>query len=238
MSEAPRTFLDQVVSRLSEKDHRALTWEGTFEEYTALVEERPQIARNAWQRLLDMIESHGSVRSDKTGVRRWRIFDDPFSDGSDAVYGLDEPLARLVQTIRAGARGLGPERRVILLHGPVGSSKSTIARMLKRGLEEYSRTEEGALYTFSWVIDGEVIPSPMNQEPLLLIPRDARGAIEERLNKGLRRDYRIALEGELDPVGRFYFRALMDRYAGDWRKVVSHVRVRRMVLSEKDRCGI
>ncbi len=238
MSEAPRTFLDQVVGRLSSANHAALTWQGTFEEYLALVEERPQVARNAWQRLLDMIESHGSVRSEKTGVRRWRIFEDPFGDGADAVYGLDEPLARLVQTIRAGARGLGPERRVVLLHGPVGSSKSTIARTLKRGLEEYSRTDEGALYTFSWDVDGEIVPSPMNQDPLLLVPREARASVEERLNKRLRRDYRIQIEGELDPVGRHYFRVLMDRYAGDWKKVVSHVRVRRMILSEKDRCGI
>ena len=41
----------------------------------------------------------------------------------------------------------------LLLHGPVGSSKSTIARLLKKGLEHYSRTEEGALYSFSWLLD-------------------------------------------------------------------------------------
>ena len=41
---------------------------------------------------------------------------------------------------------------MILLHGPVGSSKSTIARLLKRGIEEYSRTPEGALYTYDWVL--------------------------------------------------------------------------------------
>src|SRR5215468_10649787 len=44
----------------------------------------------------------------------------------------------------------GTERRVLLLHGPVGSSKSTIARLLKKGLEEYSRTDEGMVFSFAW----------------------------------------------------------------------------------------
>ncbi len=238
MTEPTRFFLELVEHQISPAHHAALHWQGSFEDYLAIVEERPQVVRNSWQRLLDMIESHGSVRSDKNGVRRWRIFDDPFGEGEDAVYGLDEPLSRLVQTIRAGARGLGPERRVLLLHGPVGSAKSTIARLLKRGLEEYSRTNEGALYTFTWEIDGEVVPSPMNQEPLLLVPREARAAVEERLNRHWRREYRLALQGELDPVGRHFFRVLMERHGGEWRKVLDHVTVRRMVLSEKDRCGI
>jgi serine protein kinase len=238
MNEPHRSLIDLVERQLSSAHHAALSWTGSFQDYLALVEEQPAVARNAWQRLLDMIESHGSARSDKSGVRRWRIFDDPFGDGEDAVYGLDEPLSRLVQTIRAGARGLGPERRVILLHGPVGSSKSTIARLLKRGLEEYSRTDEGALYTFAWEVDGEVVPSPMHQDPLLLVPREARAALEERLNRRLRREYRISIQGELDPVGRHYYRALMERHGGDWRKVVGHVRVQRMLLSEKDRRGI
>ena len=58
---------------------------------------------------------------------------------------------RLVHVLKAAAEGYGPEKRVILLHGPVGSSKSTIARLLKQGVEQYSRTPDGALYTFEWV---------------------------------------------------------------------------------------
>jgi len=219
-----------------------LSWRGDFAEYLSIVERNPSVARNAWQRLLDMIETHGFVRiarkERRAALRRWKIFDDPFSEGSDAVYGLDEPLAQLVQTIRAGARGLGPERRVILLHGPVGSSKSTIVRLLKRGLEAYAKTEAGALYTFDWVIDDEVTPSPMNQDPLLLVPEEARAAIEERLNRGSKREYRLTIQGELDPVSRHFYRILMERHHGDWTKVVEHVRVRRLLLSEKDRVGI
>jgi serine protein kinase len=237
MSDSNSPIFDLVDQKLVPKQFASLHWQGSFSEYLDIVAEKPAVARNAWQRLLDMIESHGSTRSAR-GIRRWKLFDDPLGNGEEAVYGLDEPLAQLVQTVRAGARGLGPERRVILLHGPVGSSKSTIARVLKRGLEQYSRTDEGALYTFTWDVDGELTPSPMNQDPLFLIPHEARASVAERLNKKLRKEYRISIQGELDPVSRWFYTNLMERYDGDWKKVVAHVRVRRMLLSEADRVGI
>jgi serine protein kinase len=218
---------------------KSTTWEGSFSEYLALVELQPALARNAWQRLYDMIESHGSVAPAQRAIaRHWKLFDDPFDRGRDAVFGLDNSLAEFVLTVRAGARGLGPERRVILLHGPVGAAKSTIARLLKRGLEHYSRSDAGAIYTFSWQLDGEVIPSPMHQDPLLLIPESARQALEARLNKTHRGEYRLAIRGELDPVSRFCWGELMRRYDGDWNKLIEHVRVQRFVLSEQDRIGI
>ncbi|MCP3915502.1 MAG: serine protein kinase [bacterium] len=211
-----------------------------FREYLTEVANQPVLARNAWQRMIDMIESHGSEERDcPEGTRpRWRIFDDPFDGGRDAIYGLDEPLAELVSLFRAGARALGPERRIILLHGPVGSAKSTIARLLKKGLERYTRSDEGAIYTFSWMIDGQEITSPMHQDPLLLIPEEGRERIEEQLNKGLRTEYRLRIEGELDPVSRLYYSQLMECYEGDWEQVVEHVKVRRFVFSESDRVGI
>ena len=236
----PQTPLFDVVRESHDRGrYAALHWEGSFQDYLGIVEANPAVARNAWQRLLDMIEHHGWEAPRKLGgARRWKLFDDPFEGGRDAVYGLDEPLETLVQTIRAGARGFGPERRVILLHGPVGSAKSTIARLLKRGLEQYSHEESGAIYTFTWIVDGELTPSPMNQDPLLLVPEETRAAVEERLHRRHRRDYRLAIQGELDPVSRYYHRLLMARYDGDWSRVVEHVRVRRFVLSEKDRVGI
>jgi serine protein kinase len=242
MTQHDSPLLDLVRGQVAPERFAELSWQGTFAEYLAIVERNPAVARNAWQRLLDMIEAHGFLRVERrdhrAALRRWKLFDDPFSEGNDAVYGLDEPLAQLVQTIRAGARGLGPERRVLLLHGPVGSSKSTIVRLLKRGLEAYAKTEAGALYTFDWTIDGEVTPSPMNQDPLLLVPEDARASVDERLNRGSKREYRLSIQGELDPVSRHFFRILMERHHGDWTKVVEHVRVRRLLLSEKDRVGI
>ncbi len=239
MNPLPSSLFEIVQRRLDPERFASQHWEGSFHDYLAIVEQSPLVARNAWQRLIDMIESHGSEAPARRGAaRRWKLFDDPFTRGRDAVFGLEEPLNHLVHILRAGAQRLGPEKRVILLHGPVGSAKSTIVRLLKRGLEEYSTALEGALYTFSWEIDGASTPSPMNQEPLLLVPRTARAAIEERLNARHDRPYRIEIEGELDPVSRFHFRSLIARYEGDWPKLLEHVRVRRFVLSEKDRVGI
>ena len=215
----------------------ALNWEGSFEAYLDLVEANPLICRNAFQRMLDMIELHG-FEEDESGHRAWKLFADPLGGGRDAVYGLNEPLSELVKTLRSGAHGFGAERRVILLHGPVGSSKSTIARLLKRGLEDYSRRDEGALFTFTWSVDGEVIDSPMNQDPILLVPAESRAQIVERMNANSKRDYRLEIEGELDPVSRHFYKTLMERYDGDWSQVISHVRVRRFVLDEQERSGI
>jgi serine protein kinase len=103
-----------------------------------------------------------------------------------------------------------------------------------RKIAEYGSDSDPRAFNF----DGETVPSPMNQEPLLLLPRETRRAVEDRLNKRLRREYHITIEGELDPVSRFYWQLLMTRHDGDWTKVVEHVRVRRLLLSEEDRVGI
>ena len=89
--------------------------------------------------------------------------------------------------------------------------------------------------------DVDIFPSPMNEEPLLRHPAEvARKG--DRAKLGLSNDKvpeRIRVEGDLDPASRFIFKALMQKYEGDWSKVVSkHVRVRRLMLSEKDRVGV
>jgi serine protein kinase len=229
--------------------YRDLAWEGSFEEYLAIVRERPHVTRNAFQRVYDMVISYGTEEyiDNKKKLVRYNFFRDETDGGKDAVFGLDIPLMRLMNVLKAAAEGYGPERRVILLHGPVGSSKSTIARSLKKGLERYSATPEGALYTFRWVNlastglasgSADTFDSPMHEEPLRLIPLEWRDSAVEQL--GLSNEkFRVRVEGDLDPASRFIFSGLMQRYQGDWGKVVeNHVRVRRLVLSEKDRVGI
>lgn len=237
------------IAALQDYDrYRDLHWEGSFEDYLAIVRERPQVTRNAFQRLYDMIVSYGEEEyiDNKKKLIRYPFFKDPIDDGKDAIFGLDIPLMRLVNVLRAAAQGYGPEKRIILLHGPVGSSKSTIARLLKKGTEHYSHTQEGAIYTFEWHNlegtglagdDGE-FPCPMHEEPLRLIPLEWRQRAIKELALGDDR-HRVQIGGDLDPACRFIFNGLMERYDGDWGKVVAnHVRVRRLILSEQDRVGI
>lgn len=242
-------MIERIGAMQDFKLYRELHWEGSFEEYLQVVRERPQITRNAYQRLYDMIISFGTEEyiDNKKKLTRFNFFKDELNGGANAIYGLDIPLMRLVHVLKAAAEGYGPEKRVILLHGPVGSSKSTIARLLKQGIEYYSRTPDGALYSFDWVnlagtdlagTSTDRFASPMNDEPLRLIPMEWRAKAIEEL--GLSNDqFKVRVDGDLDPASRFIFKNLMTKYEGDWGKVVrNHVRVRRLVLSEKDRVGI
>jgi serine protein kinase len=241
-------MISRIAAMQDYKLYRELHWEGTFEEYLNIVRERPQVARNAYQRLYDMVMSYGTEEfiDNKKKLTRYNFFSDPSANGNNAIFGLEIPLMKLVHVLRAAAQGYGPEKRVILLHGPVGSSKSTIARLLKQGIEAYSRTREGALYSFDWINlegtgmagDASTFPSPMNEEPLRLIPVEWRQKTIDAL--GLSNDHhRVVVDGELDPASRFIYKHLIVKYDGDWAKMVqNHIRVRRVVLSEKDRVGI
>jgi serine protein kinase len=219
-------------------------WEGTFEEYLDLVKRSPNVVRTAYQRMYDMIISFGTseYQEYKKTITRYRFFDDPFEDGKDAVFGIDVHLMKLVDVFKAAAEGYGADRRVLLLHGPVGSAKSTIVRLLKKGLEHYSRTPEGALYTFAWdetQLGGSGwLVSPMNEEPLLLVPMEMREQVEGELNQLSGSRYPIRIRGELCPVSRYMYRELMKKFNGDWSEMIKHVKVRRLTLSEKDRVGI
>jgi len=241
-----------IDSRIDRTKFGQVHWEGTFYDYLDIAQRNPSVLRNAYQRVFDAVMSHGAERYwlFKRVDIRYHFFSDPFDQGADAILGLDAALMQLVDFLRSAAEGYGTDKRILLLHGPVGSSKSTIARLLKKGVENYSRTDEGALYTFTWKLDehcgvsGELaheFPCPMNEEPLLLVPREARADLIGKLNERYTPMFgggKLKLQGELDPFCRRIHSDLMRHYGGDWRKVMEHVKVRRVVLSEKDRIGI
>src|ERR1700691_5047560 len=120
---------DRIAAMQDFKLYKELHWEGSFEDYLAIVRQRPQVTRNAYQRLYDMIISYGTEEyiDNKKKLVRYNFFKDEQAGGQNAIFGLDIPLMRLVHVLKAAAEGHGTERRVILLDGPVGSSKSTIA---------------------------------------------------------------------------------------------------------------
>jgi serine protein kinase len=234
--------LDFIRQRQDLAAYRALSWEGSFADYLHLLKEDPRPLRTSFQRAHDMILAHGVEEYTlfREKLLHYPFFDDPFEGGKDAIFGLDKPLMRLVATLKAAAHRLGPERRILLLHGPVGSAKSTIARLLKKGLEAYSRTEEGRLYTFYWKTPEGPLPCPMHEEPLHLLPMEMREAFLAEL-RSLHPDYPYPLEveGDLCPVCRFMMREALGRHGGDLAAVLEkEIAVKRLVLSEKDRIGI
>ncbi|MEQ8985876.1 MAG: serine protein kinase [Deltaproteobacteria bacterium] len=240
--------VQQIGALQDIQQYKELHWEGSFDDYLAIVREKPGVVRSAYQRVYDMIESYGREEyiDSRKKLVRYPFFRDEANGGKDAVYGLDIPLMRLVNVFKSAAQGYGTEKRVLLLHGPVGSAKSTIARVLKKGLEAYSRTAEGALYTFEWrlpdnlshIAAATVFPSPMNEEPMKLVPEQWRKQVFDDLGVTANLGYPNQVSGELDPASRFIFAELMKHYGGEWAKVMDHIRVKRLVLSEKDRVGI
>ncbi len=235
-----------IGSRQNLDAYQKTHWIGSFSEYLDILQRDPKVTRTAYQRIYDMITSHGTeeVVVNKEKTLRYKFFDDPENDGQDAIFGLERTLVNFVNILMSAANGYGTERRVLLLHGPVGSSKSTLARLLKKGLERYSRVAEGSLYSFSWKEegpDGEELyaPCPMHEEPLHLIPQEHRAELTSLLNNGRGHDdFQITIEGDLCPFCRQMFNERMERYSGNWSRVMEDVRVRRMILSEQDRIGI
>jgi len=239
-------LIAMIASRQNLADYQKKHWHGTFAEYLDVVRRDSKVTRTAYQRVYDMILSHGTEEDvvNKEKLIRYRFFEDRDHGGQDAIFGLNKTMMNLVNILKSAAHRYGTERRVLLLHGPVGSSKSTLARLIKKGLERYSKTDEGALYTYGWREEGldgtdTFADCPMHEEPLHLIPAEQRAGVIESLNaESATPDFQITIEGDLCPFCRQMFNERMERYEGDWSRVLGDIRVRRLILSEQDRIGI
>jgi serine protein kinase len=193
------------------REHESLQWEGSFRDYFELVSQNPRLAQLSHARVNDMIHAAGIEKLNegtRDEVARYKFF-------AQELYGIEEPLARIVEYFKSAAQRLEVRKRILLLMGPVGGGKSTIVTMLKRGLEDYTRTEAGAAYAIK--------DCPMHEEPLHLIPHELRAEIEKH--------YGIYIEGDLCPQCRY---ALEHTYGGRHEDV----RVQRILFSEKERVGI
>ncbi len=236
-------ILNAVRQQQNLNDYRKKHWEGSFDEYLDTVAEHPEVCRSAYQRLFDMILSHGTedTYENKEKITRYKFFTEFAAKHGDAIYGLDRPLMHLVNAFKSAAKGYGTERRVLLLHGPVGSSKSTIARLMKKGLEQYSRTDEGMLFSFTWKGEpqGAWHKCPMHEDPLRLVPFELRPGVLARLNESHHDGAQdIAIEGDLCPFCRQMFNERLAKYDGDWYRMLDEIKVYRLILSEQDRIGI
>jgi serine protein kinase len=203
------SFVDSLSA--FSRQHRAQHWEGTFGDFlTRILPASPvSLARSSHQYIWDMLRWYGRNGDGTDDAARPReLF-------KRELFGVDEPLSRVVEYFKAAAAGSDVGRRLLLMLGPPSGGKSTIAILLKRGLEEYCRTDEGALYA----IKG----SPMHESPLNLIPASLRAEFRET--------YRVDISGELSPWSR---ERLQREYEGDYLRVP----VERVFLAEASRIGI
>ena len=199
------SILEKIESHI--QSHHLAPWEGTFRDYLPLLLQQPTIAQRAHARLYSMIKSAG-VQIDEAGKEHYAFFE-------QELFGIDEPLAKVVEYFKAASLGSDVGRRILLLYGPPSSGKSQLVILLKRGLEEFSRSEAGAVYA--------IADCPQHEEPLNLIPHVLRRDFQDETG--------LYIEGELCPLCSLHLR---EKYHNDIYKVP----VRRITFSEKERCGV
>lgn len=190
------------------KQHRAVHWSGPLSQFleTILPNDPQGAARTSHQYMWDMIR--WTRAEDANGNFRSKLF-------ADELFGVDEAIERVVDYFKAAAAGSEVGRRLLLLLGPPSGGKSSLVILLKRGLEEYSYTEEGALYA--------VGGCPVHESPLHLIPHTLRANFRET--------YGVEIKGEICPHCRT---RLEEEYKGDFLRMP----VERIFISEAGRTGI
>ncbi|BCB02807.1 PrkA family serine protein kinase [Bacillus sp. KH172YL63] len=189
------------------EEEEKLKWEGTFAQYLDLLKEKPWIGQSAHSRVFNMIKDAGVEEVE--GKRKYKFF-------SNQLFGLEEALERLVEEyFHPAAKRLDVRKRILLLMGPVSGGKSTLVSMLKRGLEQYSRSERGGVFSIKGC--------PMHEDPLHLIPQHLREDFYE--------EYGIRIEGNLSPLNTM-------RLEKEYQGRIEDVQVERVFFSEDKRVGI
>ena len=192
------------------QSHKARHWKGSFAEFLeGILPQNPdRVCRNSHQYIWDMLRWKTEQSPDDRPESAIGLF-------SSELYGVDDALQRVTDYFKAASAGSEVGRRLLLLLGPPSGGKSTIVVLLKRGLEEYSHTDEGAIYAIE--------NCPVHESPLHLIPHSMRAEF--------RANYGVEIAGELCPHNR----ARLDReFEGDFMKMP----VERIFLNEAARVGV
>ena len=133
----------------------------SFQEYLRLFSASPlRQCRDAARYVRDMFDHFGTREVERPwgAMTRYQVFDLPWlaevGEQQDALVGQEYVQGELYRALSNFVRE-GAPKRVLLTHGPNGSAKSTLAACVMRGLEHYSRLDEGALYRFHWVFPNQ-----------------------------------------------------------------------------------
>ena len=129
----------------------------TFAEYYNLMIEHPaQQLRSAAQYIRDVFDHFGTTPANRAygNFTRYKLFDMQFAGGEGRISG-QEPVQDAVYKILSTFVRIGRANKLILLHGPNGSAKSSFVNAIAAGMEHYAKLPEGAMYRFNWIFPSE-----------------------------------------------------------------------------------
>lgn len=109
----------------------------SLEEYLTKCKTDPLMYATAQERLLSAIGESKNIDT-RNDDRLGRIFSNQVISVYDAfkeIYGLETALKDVVSFVKHAAQGLEERKQILYLLGPVGSSKSTIVRIIKKLME-------------------------------------------------------------------------------------------------------
>lgn len=126
-------LLEKAGKRLSSR----IEMEMSLEEYLDQAKSDHMMYATAAERLLHAIGDPSKIDT-RNDERLGRIFSNKTISvfkAFEEIYGLENPLKEIVSYVMHAAQGLEERRQILYLLGPVGSSKSTIVKILKRLME-------------------------------------------------------------------------------------------------------
>ncbi|MSP59434.1 MAG: serine protein kinase PrkA [Myxococcales bacterium] len=155
-SKDPKDLLSQIGGEVREayaRNRRVMS----FDEFFQLLAAHPsRHGRSAAQYLKDVFDHFGTepVKTPRGTVTRWKLFDRGYDGFRGRLVGQEEVQGRFYRVLSNFVRE-GKVNKLILMHGPNGSAKSTFVSCLVGALENYSSLDEGALYRFNWIFPSQ-----------------------------------------------------------------------------------
>jgi predicted Ser/Thr protein kinase len=257
----------ESVEKRFQKGRRVLSFSGYLDLFAS---DPVRYARDSSRYLRDAFDHYGTVVVEQPWGKftRWKLFDlvwDP-SQSHHALIGQEQVQEEIYRSISNFVRE-GRPNRLVLLHGPNGSAKSTIVGCMMRGIEHYSTLDEGALYRFNWVFPSSKtlrgslgfsqkeessqlgsyahLPDEQIDAKLLVEVRDHPLFLipipeRKRLLERLAPNEAYSdwiLRGELSHKSQTVFEALLSSYNGSYTEVLKHVQVERYFISQRYRVG-
>jgi serine protein kinase len=124
----------------------------SFDQFLEKLQAEPiALTRNAPQYILDTFDYFG-VREETDG-QRFKLFDNAknsVKSSKNPIVGNHRVHTQIYRSLKNFVRQ-GATNKLILLHGPNGSAKTSTVEAIASAMHVYSQSDEGCVYSFNWI---------------------------------------------------------------------------------------